>query len=897
MAKASTLTELFDSYNDSIWYRSDETNVAYAGGQLKLTPTTSYDVLGTFTGYDLTGSYYQIEFVQNCNAGDNGSITTNFTAEVDGSSRFEFEIGGGPSGLVTMREKVAGVNSETSTTYDATDFRWLRLRESGGTIYWETSPDGSSWTVRRSKSSALTLTSTNVSLSCGEWASETSPGNSYFDNLNPGGGNPKAETLTDGFANEDTGKWTGYEGAIASAVDGKLALLGDSSDFYPPLLSVDKYSLVGSYAAFEFIQNLPGNHDCYTEFYAVADASNKFGFIFPGGSSGDVVYIDMTEVVEGVTSSIPLTFNPLRHKWFRVRESSGTIYWETSIDGETWVIRRSKATTLVLSAVTIWFNAGSDGSGTVGSSLIDNFNLISGTTIGADEPLPISLLTDDFTTLDDAKWYTPDLAIEAAGGHLEIPVVVNDYTYINTVDTWDLTGGAILFEMLQNANRGSSEYGSITFQAAVIVDGSNRIEFLIGGGEGAEIKLREVVNNTPSDSTIIYNSALHRWFRIREDGGDVYWETSKDGAVWSIRRSKSTALDLSSVNVQFTAGSYDDEDNPGTVSIDNVNIPNSGLQAQTGWYVNALPFGATDGGTIQPKNFFQQADWLWTPIPDDPVLDPMSAVWSTELESGVHGVSVWDFANTIVLPSQIDENTPRYTIIFLNYPDWGPDPFAGYTVPIPDGTEIPPGSDGHLCVMDPTSGKVFSCWQTYKSDGSWYASWGGISDLDGDGRDYVGGATGTNISRVAGVVLDNEILAGEIPHALFSASGSAGPDFRYPAQKSDGTNMAGVDFPVPEGIRIQLDPGIDLAAIEGITAGELAVGRAMQKYGVYILDQGGGGSGFGCQLRFLSGEGYSGNYLETPLVYRLAGFQWDYFNMSHIPWAGNLRVLRNWDGS
>jgi hypothetical protein len=37
-------------------------------------------------------------------------------------------------------------------TYDSTNHAWLQLREASGTLYWETSSDGSSWTTRRSMS-------------------------------------------------------------------------------------------------------------------------------------------------------------------------------------------------------------------------------------------------------------------------------------------------------------------------------------------------------------------------------------------------------------------------------------------------------------------------------------------------------------------------------------------------------------------------------------------------------------------------------------------------------------------------------------------------------------------------------------------------------------------------
>ena len=43
-----------------------------------------------------------------------------------------------------------GDASHTALTYNAIDYAWLRVRESGGTVYWESSGDGVSWTVRRS---------------------------------------------------------------------------------------------------------------------------------------------------------------------------------------------------------------------------------------------------------------------------------------------------------------------------------------------------------------------------------------------------------------------------------------------------------------------------------------------------------------------------------------------------------------------------------------------------------------------------------------------------------------------------------------------------------------------------------------------------------------------------
>lgn len=52
--------------------------------------------------------------------------------------------------------------SPTVLTYDSTAHRWWRLREASGTLHWETSPDGSTWTSRRTATSPGWVTDTTL---------------------------------------------------------------------------------------------------------------------------------------------------------------------------------------------------------------------------------------------------------------------------------------------------------------------------------------------------------------------------------------------------------------------------------------------------------------------------------------------------------------------------------------------------------------------------------------------------------------------------------------------------------------------------------------------------------------------------------------------------------------
>ena len=57
-----------------------------------------------------------------------------------------------------------GDAGHTVLTYSAIDHAWLRVRESGGTVYWETSGDGFGWTVRRSLATPAWVTSQTTAL-------------------------------------------------------------------------------------------------------------------------------------------------------------------------------------------------------------------------------------------------------------------------------------------------------------------------------------------------------------------------------------------------------------------------------------------------------------------------------------------------------------------------------------------------------------------------------------------------------------------------------------------------------------------------------------------------------------------------------------------------------------
>ncbi len=270
------------------------------------------------------------------------------------------------------------------------------------------------------------------------------------------------------------------------------------------------------------------------------------------------------------------------------------------------------------------------------------------------------------------------------------------------------------------------------------------------------------------------------------------------------------------------------------------------------------------------------------PVAGAPAIDPNSAAMIAR--AGRAGLGYANLVEFGIPVYEATPSTPRQSVR-CTITDWGPCPLAGSPRPIPANAKPSVGSDGAMVVLDRTAGTVDEYWQAAPAATGWTTSWGAINSLSGSG--WGGGSTGAGASRLAGVVRVAEIQAGAIPHALVVQTDTVcATTFRPPALKTDGDSTR--SDCIPEGARLQLDPAIDVAAIPGITPGEVAVARALQVYGAYLIDR----AGTSLAVSFEVASDASGS--SPGSVYTTAGFGWDYYGMPHIPW-NRLRVLQAWD--
>lgn len=275
---------------------------------------------------------------------------------------------------------------------------------------------------------------------------------------------------------------------------------------------------------------------------------------------------------------------------------------------------------------------------------------------------------------------------------------------------------------------------------------------------------------------------------------------------------------------------------------------NADEQAQGENASGAIVAGQADGTCRRP--YTDSSPWN-TPIGPDPDYHPDSDAYIAELaEAGkltsdptqyttpVYEVSARTRRVTVELTGLYSYVTADNSILNRLQP-------GAIDVPIPPNAETSAGDDSELILVDPVTGDEWGFWQLRRSDaGRWSAvnayhyniRWSGVPPREQDGRPF--GSRGAGVPQLVGLVLPCEIERGRIEHALGFAYDHPSEEHVYPASKSDGT---GDDSALPEGSRLQLDPSITEGEMRewGCRGPCLTVARALQTYGMYVLDNSG----------------------------------------------------------
>lgn len=141
-----------------------------------------------------------------------------------------------------------------------------------------------------------------------------------------------------------------------------------------------------------------------------------------------------------------------------------------------------------------------------------------------------------------------------ANGEIEITTTgaSGDYAYLQSPTTYDLTGS---YAFVRLVSAGSQAANFDTIPLAISLDGNNDVHFDINSNNMATYQKVATVQ-TVVGSTTTYNALIHRYLRIRENGGIIFFEYSTDGRAWISFNSVANPFAITSVNAFVMAGSF-----------------------------------------------------------------------------------------------------------------------------------------------------------------------------------------------------------------------------------------------------------------------------------------------------------------------------------------------------
>jgi hypothetical protein len=78
-------------------------------------------------------------------------------------------------------------------------------------------------------------------------------------------------------------------------------------------------------------------------------------------------------------------------------------------------------------------------------------------------------------------------------------------------------------------------------------------------------------------AAVPYDAAAHRWLRLREQAGTLFYEASPDATAWAPLCAIAVPFALNAIQIDIAGGAWNPVASPGVIVLDNVNTPDAGV--------------------------------------------------------------------------------------------------------------------------------------------------------------------------------------------------------------------------------------------------------------------------------------------------------------------------------
>ncbi len=315
-----------------------------------------------------------------------------------------------------------------------------------------------------------------------------------------------------------------------------------------------------------------------------------------------------------------------------------------------------------------------------------------------------------------------------------------------------------------------------------------------------------------------------------------------------------------------------------------------------------------------PFRFFAPSSFWNEPASTDAPVDPSSAALVAALDEEVGAESQAGGGPNL---NTIDYSVPIYTVPadqptvrvqLVGHSTHHSLQAAWDAVPLPPDAQPAAGSDKHLVVWQPSTGRLWEFWRLERTPVGWRAEWGGamrhVRRNPGvygrgawPGAESSWGGDASSLSLAGGLITLEDLEDGQINHALAMAVPNArAGTYASPARRTDGKSASPLSL--PEGAHLRLEPGLNLASLH-LPPLTLMIAEAAQRYGIFIRSSAptGGIVNFYAQDPTPTGtDPYTGpdGYFEgKSSVQAIAGFPWGHLQLLKMKLHSSLKLYRH----
>lgn len=346
--------ELRDSFNDNTvdtvkWPNNYNTGASglptETGGRARVPCDTGFAAYASDTIYTLEDSNARVRIFPPADGGAGSEAWAQLlVASSTSGTDAVIEVNAATSNI-TFASRVGFTDAGAVTLiYSSTNHAWVRIREGSGTLFFDTSADGITWTNQRTTASPAWVSDTDIEIQLLAHRDAGVVDFAEFDNFNITPSTAVFADLTDDFDDNvvDPVKWpdnynTG-SGGLPTETGGRARVPCDTG--FAAYASEPIYRLEDSYA---FVEAFPppgtGMIEAYCQLLIVSNVDGtQIVFQIDAATSIVLMTVHVDFVDEG---GVTMPYNAAQHAWIRIRETDGTLYWDTAPDGRTWTTQHS----------------------------------------------------------------------------------------------------------------------------------------------------------------------------------------------------------------------------------------------------------------------------------------------------------------------------------------------------------------------------------------------------------------------------------------------------------------------------------------------------------------------------------------------------------------------------